>query len=56
MGKYSHLLPNLLPNDPRHLVTIQFDDWAFHDNFVHLVGFFCIPKQSQVLKYQNEII
>ena len=30
----THLLPDLLPDDPRHLVSVQLNDRVLYDNLV----------------------
>ena len=30
----THFFSDLLPDDPRHLVTVQFNDRVFHHNLV----------------------
>jgi hypothetical protein len=48
MYKRTHLLPDFLPDDPRHFVTIQFHDWALHRDFVHLTGICCTQMHIRV--------
>jgi hypothetical protein len=33
-GPGTHFFSDLLPDDPRHLVTVQFNDRVFHHNLV----------------------
>ena len=48
--RLTHLLADLLPNDPRHLVAVQLDDWVLHSN---LAVAYNTPSTSQTTSTQN---
>lgn len=60
----AHLLPDLFPDDPRHLISVQLDDWVLDDDFLLCSlqqGFsrasegYCWITRSRIgLKFENQ--